>query len=134
MSATENQTAPAAAIAEAEAKSDSTTVTALRWLLSIQDGSELADSAYMDALFKGAGPFTTGSVRRYLQLSGKKVAKIADGVLAMGMNVAALKELAVAIEKTGERIGLGDALVIVKSRWGVEIPPEVVRILELASR
>lgn len=117
-----------------KAKPDPTTTTALRWLLEIQNGGEVPSTAYMDALFKGAGPFTSGQVRRYLQLSGKKVAKTADGILALGVNVSALKDLADALEHTGERIGLGDALVIVKNKFGVEIPPEVVKILELASR
>ncbi len=117
-----------------KATSDSATTTALRWLLSIQDGGEIPQSAYMDALYKGAGPFSAGQVRRYLQLSGKKVAKTADGILALGVNVSALKDLADALSGTGERIGLGDALTIVKNKFGVEIPPEVVRILELASR
>ncbi len=115
-------------------KPDSNTTTALRWLLSIQDGGEIPQSAYMDAMYKGAGPFNAGQVRRYLQLSGKKIAKTADGILALGVNVSALKDLADALHGTGERIGLGDALVIVKNKFGVEIPPEVVRILELASR
>lgn len=106
--------------------------TALALLLA--SGEEASTEAIIDAMLNGSGMvLSTGEVRRYLQASGKKVKKVADGILAIGVNVAFMRTLHQAVKGTGATIGLGDALVVVKSEFGVDIPPQVIKVLELAS-
>jgi len=105
--------------------------TALALLLE-GDGAE-DTRAIVQAMLKSGMVLSTSEVRRYLQASGKKVAKVADGVLAIGVNVAFLRTLAKAVKNTGPKVGIGDALGIVEKEYGVAIPAEVISILELAS-
>jgi len=106
--------------------------TALALLLGSED--EPTTDRIMEALLNGSGLVISRSeVRRYLQASGKKVKKVADGILTIGVNVAFMRTLHQAVKGTGATIGLGDALIVAKSEFGVDIPPQVVRMLELAS-
>jgi len=106
--------------------------TALALLLA--DSEEATTEKIVEAMLTGSGMvLSTGEVRRYLQASGRKVKKVADGIIAIGVNVAFMRTLTQALKGTGLTVGIGDALSLVKSEFGVEIPPQVIRILELAS-
>jgi hypothetical protein len=105
--------------------------TALGLLLQ-SDGAE-DTKEIVNAMLKSGMVLSTSEVRRYLQASGKKVARVADGILAIGVNVAFLRTLARAVQNTGPKVGIGDAMRIVEKEYGVSIPAEVISILELAS-
>jgi len=106
--------------------------TALALLLASSE--EATTEKIVEAMLTGSGMvLSTGEVRRYLQASGRKVKKVADGIIAIGVNVAFMRTLTQALKGTGLTVGIGDALQLVKQEFGVEIPPQVIRILELAS-
>jgi len=117
---------------EKKAEAPQTPPTALALLLGSAEQPNTEE--VIKALTSGSGfVISISEVRRYLQASGKKVKKVADGILTIGVNVAFMKALHQAVKGTGATIGLGDALTVVKEAYGVEIPPEVIRFLELAS-
>lgn len=119
--------------AAAKAPSAQTPPTALAVLLQNGDG-EVSAEVILDAMLNGSGlVISTSEVRRYVQHSGKKVRKVADGILSIGVNVGFIRTLHNAIKDAGPTIGIGDALTIVREEFGVEIPPKVIKLLELAS-
>jgi len=118
--------------AKASTPAEAKPPTALALLLASSE--EATTEKIVEAMLTGSGMvLSTGEVRRYLQASGRKVKKVADGIIAIGVNVAFMRTLTQALKGTGLTVGIGDALQLVKTEFGVEIPPQVIRILELAS-
>jgi hypothetical protein len=109
--------------------------TALQLL--IEAGVEVDFKSVMSALKKASSGDSSGlvisvrEIRSYIQHSGKKVARGADNLLAIGLNVAVMKVLYAALSGTGERINLKDSLRIVRDQFGVVFTEEQIEVLEL---
>ena len=105
--------------------------TALSLLMESAEPS--TDDIFKALLNSGGLVVSRTEVRRYLQASGKKVKKIADGIIAFGVNVDFIRTLHRAVAGTGATIGLGEALALVEREYGVTIPPQVITVLEMAT-
>lgn len=101
-------------------------------------GEELTFKDIMSAMKKASSGDTSGfvisvrDVRAYLQHSGKKVARGADNLLAIGLNIVVMRTFYAAISGTGVRISFPDSLRIVRDVFGITFSPEQVEVLELA--
>lgn len=112
--------------------------TALTLLLQVATTGEVDFRAVMKALKAASSGDSSGliisvsEIRKYLQHSGKKVARGADNLLAIGINVALMKTFYRAIHGTGAKISFADSLTIVNQEFGITFSDEQLEVLQLA--